>query len=132
MRTNWSNPQNSSPTSPNTTLEGLADTDVVGEFKKRGITPDSTDDRHVTTACSGIIARLMFYTQSPGWGEAWSYFKDDVRLLAESTSRDRIMPTTDSLLSPTLDTPGDLPVFDRDNFRNYQTNPPDGPSPTQP
>jgi hypothetical protein len=128
LRTNWSRPQNSSATTPDTTLEGLADTDVVGEFKKRGITPDSTDDTHVTTAMSGVIARLMFYTQCPGWGEAWGSFKDDLELLAQTTSRDRIMPTTDSLLSPTPDTSGALPIFDRDNFQNYQTNPPDGPS----
>lgn len=129
LRTNWSNPQNSSATTPSTTLETLADTDVVGEFKKRGITPDSTLDTHVTTAMSGIIARLMFYTQCPGWGEAWGSFKDDVELLAQTTSRDRIMPTTDSLLVPTQDTAGDLPVFDRDNFQNYQSNPPNGPGP---
>lgn len=132
LRTNWSRPQNSTATTPDTTLETLADTDVVGEFKKRGIAVDATDDRHVTTAMSGIIGRLMFYTQSPGWGEAWGSFKDDVKLLAETTSKNRIMPTTDSLLSPTLDTSGALPVFDRDNFQNYQTNPPNGPSPTLP
>src|SRR5574342_715540 len=97
LRTNWSRPQNSTATTPDTTLETLADTDVVGEFKKRGITPDNTLDTHVTTAMSGIIGRLMFYTQSPGWGEAWGSFKDDLELLAETTSRDRITPTTDSL-----------------------------------
>lgn len=131
LRTNWSRPQNSTATTPDTALETIADTDVVGEFKKRGIEPDSTDDRHVTTAMAGVIGRLMFYTQSPGWGEAWGSFKDDLKLLAESTSRDRIMPTTDGLLSPTLDTPGAIPMFDRDNFKNYQPNPPEGPSPTQ-
>jgi hypothetical protein len=131
LRTNWSNPQNSSATTPNTTLEDLADTDVVGEFKKRGITPDNTLDTHVTTAMSGMIGRLMFYTQSPGWGEAWGSFKDDVELLAQTTSRDRIMPTTDSLLVPSEDTSGGLPMFDRENFKNYLTNPPDGPPPTQ-
>jgi hypothetical protein len=129
LRTNWSRPQNSTATTPDTTLETLSDTDVVGEFKKRGITPDSTDDRHVTTAMSGVIARLMFYTQSPGWGEAWGSFKDDLELLSQTTARDRIMPTTDSLLVPTLDTPGALPLFDRNNFQNYQTNPPDGQPP---
>src|SRR6185369_7473224 len=113
LRTNWSRPQNSTATTPDTTLETLSDTDVVGEFKKRGITPDSTDDRHVTTAMCGVIACLMFYTQSPGWGEAWGSFKDDLELLSQTTARDRIMPTTDSLLVPTLDTPGALPLFDR-------------------
>ena len=124
LRTNWSNPQSSSPTTPDTALETLADTDVVGEFKKRGITVDSTDDRQVTTAVSGIIARLMFYTQSPGWGEAWSSFKEDLAFLAETGPRNRITPATDSLLSPSEDTSGALPVFDREQFGRYVTGPP--------
>lgn len=128
LRTNWSNPQNSAATSPNTTLETLSDTDVVGEFKKRGITPDSTDDRHVTTAMSGIIGRLMFYTQSPGWGEVWGSFKDDLELLAESTSRDRVTPTTNSLLSPSADTINALPDYDKDNFKGYVPGAPNQPS----
>jgi hypothetical protein len=131
LRTNWSNPQNSSATTPNTTLEGLSDTDVVGEFKKRGITPDSTDDRHVTTAMGGVIARLMFYTQAPGWEVSWDMFKDDLKLLAETTSRDRIIPTNDSYLAPSYDTMNALPPFDPENFQNYTSNPPQGPPPNQ-
>jgi len=92
---------------------------VVGEYKKRGITPDNTEDTHVTTSIQGIRARLMFYTGSPGWQEEWETFKEDLSLLAESTSRDRIEMTTDSLLTPTADTAGDLPMFDRKEFGNY-------------
>jgi hypothetical protein len=124
LRTNWSNPQSSSPTTPDTALETLADTDVVGEFKKRGITPDATDDRQVTTAVSGIIARLMFYTQSPGWGEAWGSFKEDLELLAQTGPRDRIVAATDSLLAPSTDTPNALPTFDREQFGRYATGAP--------
>lgn len=126
LRTNWSNPQNSAATTPNTTLEGLADDDACGEFKKRGITPDETDDRQVTTAINGIRARLMFFTGSPEWKEEWSNFQEDVKLLAESTSRDRLIPVTDSLLDPTQDTPGDIPTFDPSNFHDYI---PDAPKP---
>lgn len=124
LRTNWSNPQNSSTTTPNTTLEELADTDVVGEFKKRGITPSASDDKHVTTAISGIIGRLMFYTQAPGWGEAWGSFKDDLELLAQTDCRNRMMPATDSLLAPSQDTPNALPAFDREQFGRYATGAP--------
>jgi len=132
LRTNWSRPQNSSATTPDTTLEGLADTDVQGEFKKRGITPDSTIDTHVTTAMSGVIARLMFYTQAPGWETAWEGFQKDVKLLAETTSRDRIVPTNDSYLAPSYDTVNALPPFDPENFQNYTPNPPTGPTPQNP
>lgn len=129
LRTNWSNGQDSSATTPDTTLETLADTDVVGEFSKRGITASASDATHVTTAMSGIIARLMFYVQSPGWGEAWSSFKEDLALLAETGPRDRIVPATDSLLSPSDDTSGALPVFDREQFGRYATGAPN-PNPT--
>lgn len=128
LRTNWSRPQNSSATTPDTVLEDLADTDVVGEFKKRGITPDGTVDTHVTTAIQGIRSRLMFYTGSPGWQEEWQTFKDDVALLAESTSRDRIAINTDSLLTPTADISGDLPMFDRKQFGNYVSRAPEPPA----
>lgn len=129
LRTNWSRPQNSSATTPDTALETLADTDTVGEFKKRGITPSASNDTHVTTAMAGIIARLMFYTQSPGWGEAWGSFKEDLALLAETGPRNRVMPTTDSLLSPSEDVSGALPKFDRDQFGRYTSSSPD-PNPT--
>lgn len=128
LRVNWSNPQASSATSANTTLETLADTDVVGEFKKRGITPDSTLDTHVTTAIQGIRARLMFYAGSPGWQEEWQNFKEDVQLLAETTSRDRIQMTTNSLLTPSNDTAGDLPMFDKNEFGNYMPRAPQPPA----
>ena len=124
LRTNWSNGQDSAAVVPDVALETLADSDVCGEFKKRGIVPDSTDDRHVTTAIGGIIGRLMFYTQNPGWAEAWDTFKEDVKLLAESTSRDRIIPYTNSLLNPSVDVMGDLPSFDPANMTDYIPNAP--------
>lgn len=131
LRTNWSNPQSSSSTTPNTTLEGLADTDIQGEFKKRGISPDNSLDTHVTTAMSGMIARLMFYTQAPGWESAWATFQEDVKFLAETTSRDRIVPSNDSYLAPSYDPVNALPAFDPQNFQNYLPNPPTGPTPNQ-
>lgn len=126
LRTSWSNPQDSSATTPSVTLETLADADVVGQFKMYGITPDNTDDRHVSVAIGGIRARLMFYTGIPDWRTEWDGFKEDLKLLTETTSRDRISPTTDSLLSPTEDTLGDLPAFDRKEFDHYRTDAPQG------
>lgn len=131
LRTNWSRPQNSTATTPDTTLEGLADTDVVGEFAKRGISADSTSDKQVTTAMAGVISRLMFYTQAPGWEIAWGAFQDDLKLLAETTSRDRIMPANDSYLAPSYDQVNSLPPFDPENFQNYTSSPPNGPDPNQ-
>jgi len=119
-----SNPQNSSATSEDTTRTARAVTDVQSEFKKRGITYDNDVDTHVATAVPGVYARLLVMTGQPGGDDAWKEFKDDLRFLAETTSRDRIMPTTDSLLEPTADTQGDLPHTDRKHFEGYVPNPP--------
>lgn len=128
LRTNLSNPQDSTSTTPDTTQEGYAAADVEGEFKKRGITPDSTLDTHVSTAISGIMARLMMFTGQPGGKEDWEAFKEDVRFLAETTSRDRISPSTDSLLSPTQDDANTLPAFDRRQFEGYIPGAPSQPT----
>jgi hypothetical protein len=66
----------------------------------------------------------MFYTGIPDWRTEWDGFKDDLKLLTETTSRDRIKPTTDSLLDATEDTTNDLPAFDRKEFDNYVSDPP--------
>lgn len=126
LRTNWSRGQDSTSTTPNTTMEGYADDDVVSQFKMVGITPDNTDDRHVAVAIAGIRARLMFYVGIPDWRTEWDGFKDDLKFLTETTSRDRISPTTDSLLEPTEDTTGDLPAFDRKEFDHYRSDAPQG------
>lgn len=124
LRTSWSNAQDSSATVPNTTIEDLADTDVVAQFAMYGIEADNTNSRHVAVAIGGIRARLMFYTGIPDWRSEWDGFKEDLKLLTETTSRDRISPTTDSLLSATEDTTNDLPAFDRKEFDNYVSDAP--------
>jgi hypothetical protein len=45
-------------------------------------------------------------------------------LLSQTGPRNHIMPTTDSLLAPSTDTPNALPTFDRDQFGRYVTQPP--------
>lgn len=126
LRTNLSRGQDSTSTTPSTTMEGYADADVIGQFSMYGITADDTDARHVAVAIAGIRARLLFYTGIPDWRSEWDGFKEDLKLLAETTSRDRVSPTTDSLLEPTEDTTGDLPAFDRKEFDNYRSDPPVG------
>lgn len=124
LRVNWSRPQNSTATTEDAALVALANSDVVGEFSKRGILADDTDATHITTAMSGIISRLMFYTQAPGWGEAWGSFKEDLALLAETGPRNRIPATTDSLKVPSTDEANSLPVFDSTQFGRYVSQPP--------
>lgn len=118
-----SNPQNSAATSLDTTRLGYAVTDVQAEFTKRGITYDNSIATHVATAVPGVYARLLIVT-GQGGQELWKQFIEDMNILTTSTSRDRIKASTDSLLSPTTDTLGDLPASDRKSFRSYVPNAP--------
>jgi hypothetical protein len=116
---NASNPQNSTATTLDSTRLGYACTDVEAEFSKRGMTYDDTDAKHVATAVPGVLARLLVMTGGEGGKEAWNDFKDDVKFLAETDSRDRIMPYTNSPLDPTPDPTGAKPFSDNDNFKRY-------------
>jgi hypothetical protein len=125
---NASNPQSAAATTIDTTRLNNAVTDVQAAFKKRGITYDNTIDTHVATAVPGVYARLLVVTGQDGGREEWTAFLDDLKLLAETTSRDRVVPYTDSLLSPTQDTSGDLPMFDRKQFEGYVPGAPTSPT----
>jgi len=114
-----SNPQNSGAIAEDTTRSGLAATDVEARFKMQGITYDNTDDRHVMVGTQGVIARLQVMTKHPGGKEAWDEFLDDLKTLAETTSRDRMVPSTDSVLQPSEPELGSLPLFDQTKFEGY-------------
>lgn len=115
---NASNPENSTSTTLDTARLNAAIADVEGEFLKRGITYDDDDKRHVSTAVPGVFARLLLMT-GKGGREDWNEFKEDVKFLAETTSRDRVLPTTNSPLDPTADETGAKPWGDNDNFSRY-------------
>lgn len=115
-----SNPQASSATTEDTTRSALAVLDVGARFKMQGITYDNTVDTHVMVATQGVIARLMVMTAQPGASEEWKEFTDNLKTLAETTSRDRITPSTDSVLTPTPDTSGSTPSFDTPKFDDYK------------
>lgn len=119
LRRNVSNPQNSTNTSIDTTREGYAETDVIAFFTKRGITIDTTDNAHIETGINGIYAKLMVYTGQPGGFERWKEFTEDLKLLAETTSRDRIAASTDSQMSPTSEPANSTPAGDLSAFKGY-------------
>lgn len=116
---NASNPQNSTATSLDATRLQYACTDVEAEFSKRGMTYDDTNAKHVATACPGVLARLLVLTAGTGGAEAWTAFREDVKFLAETESRDRILPYTNSPLNPTADPTGGKPFSDNGNFKRY-------------
>lgn len=116
-----SNPQSSSATTEDTTRSGLAVLDVQARFKMQGITYDNTIDTHVAVAVQGVIARLMVMTAQPGAQEEWDEFLESLRTLAETTSRDRIVPSTDSVYEPSTPPLGSLPTFDPKKLDGYPT-----------
>jgi len=118
---NASNPQLASGGTLDTARLGYACTDVQAEFSKRGITFDVTDATHLATAVPGVLARLIQMTQADDSG--WKTFKDDVKFLAETTSRDRILPYTNSPLQPTPDPTDGVPFADNTKFDRYTPSP---------
>lgn len=119
LRKQVSNPQLSTNSSIDTTREGYAETDITAEFAKRGITLDTTADTHITTGVNGIYARLCVITGQPGGFDRWKEFTDDLKLLAETTSRDRIMASTDSEMNPTSEPANSTPAGDLSVFKGY-------------
>ena len=119
IRTNVSNPQNTAATTPDTSREAEADTDVKAEFKMRGITPDEDDDRHITVAVRGIYAFLCTYTGQMNADELMTRFYDHLDLLRETTSRDRIQAVSNSNLKASEDENNALPASDKDRLRGY-------------
>lgn len=121
---NVTNPQLASATTIDTTRLNYAITDVQAAFTKRGITYDNTVATHVVTAVPGVFARLVLMAGQDGGFELWKSFLEDLKLLAEVTSRDRILPSTDSLLTKSTDDSGALPAFDKDQYQGYLLDPP--------
>lgn len=125
---NASNPQNSGQTALDSTRLSYASTDVQAEFSKMGMTFTLTDAKHVATAVPGVYARLLVLTGQGGMSE-WRAFIKDLIHLSKTDARDRIKPSTDSLLNPTTDTLGAKPASDKKDFYGFVPKAPSG-SPT--
>jgi hypothetical protein len=125
---NVTNPQNSAATTVDTTRLGNASTDVQADFQiEAGIAYDNTVATHVNVAVDGVYAKLLIRAGQGGKAEHDEYI-ERLRALKLITGRDRISPSTDSLLSPSTDVIGALPSFDRKNFAGFIPSPPARPT----
>jgi hypothetical protein len=130
---NITNPQNSTADSIDTTRLSNAVSDVEADFKiECGVAYDNDDETHVTVAVQGVYAKLLIRSAQV---DAVSYAFHDkyierLRALKLIAGRDRIVPDTDSLLTATEDTSGDIPAMDRKNFRGFIPRSPHGGSTT--
>ena len=106
--------------------------DVQADFRiHAGVIYLSSDNRHVTVAVPGVIAKLIAWLSGPKEAKtALDDFFKALESLSKVQGRDRGTPVTSSRLDPSDDEfiPGragpQRPKFDRERFRDTQPNPP--------
>lgn len=125
IRTNLSNPQNTPATTPNVTNETNAAADAQADFEAIcGVVYNSSVALHVAAAVPLVAAKLQVYTGHAEEGYYTSALDRCQKYYRLVLGRNRIQPTTDSMLTPTTDRAGDRPQFDRSQFRNFIGNAP--------
>lgn len=98
------NPENPNASSRNDTLLEQAVTDATAEFATLvQETLDTSDTAHLRVATALVVLLLMEWGSAPASGAA--KFREQVEKMATAlkmvTSRDRILPQTKSVLTPT-------------------------------
>lgn len=98
-----SNPGATTATTPNTTLEGLAASDVTGRFQTIcGVAYDSTQAAHVDPCINLMILKLQVWTGQvePSVYDNAAEYLDTLKM---TLGRDRLTPYTDSTKTRTPD-----------------------------
>lgn len=119
LRTNVSNPQNTVATTPNTTLEALAASDVEGRWQAIcGVVYDSTDPIAVDACVQAVYVKLQVFTGQvdPAAYEAVTAYFETAKLVL---GRDRLTPMTNSTLTQTPEPTGAVVAADWTKFRKY-------------
>jgi len=121
---NLTNPFDEEPTTVDTTRLAKAVLDVIADFKTyASVEYDNDEDQHVSLACEGVIVKLMVRCGElkPEAEKAWR--KEDLKEgLALVTGRDRLLPTTNSILQTSSEARGSMPVradFDRERWDKF-------------
>ena len=117
-------------TSIDTTRLNNAITDTQNLFAVYcGVTYDNTNGVHVIAAVATVVDLCRVYSGQVLYHEVEDSIVNRFKAIALVTGRDRISPTTDSMLNPTQDTANTTPKSDRGNFRGYRSNAPGGSQP---
>jgi hypothetical protein len=106
LRTNFSNPQQSTATTPNVALETLAASDVTGRFQTICcVVYDSTQSAHVDACINLMMLKLQSWTGQiqPSEYEAAAEYLDTLK---DTLGHDRLTPYTDSTKTRTPDPQG--------------------------
>lgn len=133
QRTEWSNPQASGATTPDTAQETRAAADAQADFEAVcGVAYLSSNATHVAAGVPLVMERLKLYA-GQSTQELYQKLVDRLTNIYRLVlGRNRIEPTTDSLLTPTTDRVNDKPWSDRTIFNRLIGNSPDGPTTTDP
>jgi hypothetical protein len=113
------NQKDTDATTVDTTILGLACTDVEAEFEVyTGLAFDATNAKHVPVGVAGVLMTLREWipAKSDGTAQDRERWVERCRALARVTSRDRIRITSSSELTPSDEVSGTAevrPYFDR-------------------
>jgi len=106
LRTNWSNPGNTTATTPNTALETLAASDVAGRFlAATAATYDSTNPIHVDVAVFAVGLKLQVWTGQVD-NSVYENYVESFTKAGMVLGHDRLTPQTDSTKTRTPDPAG--------------------------
>lgn len=116
-----SNPYDSPATTIDDGRMDLAVTDTIADFEiYAGLVYDNANAKHVTVAVEGVVSKLMLRNVVPGGEERHKDYVAKLESLALVTSRDRVLPSTNSTLQPTKEQSGSRPELDPSRLRGYQ------------
>lgn len=119
IRTNASNPQNSSASTVDSTRESLAAADAQADFEAIcGVTYSSSNTTHVAAGVPLVYYRLLLYTAQTSEEMYEKQLQRLEKWYKLVLGRDRITPTTNSLLDPTEEPSQSKPMSDLSVFTN--------------
>lgn len=124
------NPDVVNATSVDSTRLDNGVTDAQAWFRQGvGVTYDDNDTRHVFVAC--LALEVILKERADRYGDALDRLREHVEALmaqlAKTQGRDRLLPRTTSVVSPTSeDVAGvqDRPLFDKDRFAGLKPDTP--------
>lgn len=124
------NADDKTATTVDTTVLGYAVTDATGEFETRvGVTYDNSNSKHVAVAVQGVLYYLRLYmgVENDALRQSEAKWREGMTALGRVTARDRILPQTKSVLSPSAEQQNSevvRPDMDREHWDNFVPQPP--------
>jgi hypothetical protein len=124
------NPDKPEATTVDAARLALAVTDVQADFEiYAGVVYSDSEPRHVSVGVEGVMLKLMARMAGVDPDSIRKSWLDRLESLAKVTGRNRIVPTTDSILTPSSEQIGTdeiRPDLDREHFGQFIPGTPGG------